>query len=533
MLFIFLTVSCVVLGSSKGIDPMEFCFSSSARLPERCTPSVYNGPLYFTPRNGGQRKLLMDNKEAKDPRLVIKPDSVVLTHLTEKDDGTFAVSGSNGEIIDIFSVKILDCASEISKVYGEELEYGLPQKAVFLEFTPFHRLDYPVILWNGTNFYEARVRVEKYKFRMSRLTQADSGFYNFKQKDKTLVSRLRLTVQGNTSYYGGELKGSVSIAYPESDGPWTVTYFPEHGGENVTVIKARALVRNDNPLRSRIQLLPSGFKISHIQKGDSGFFEFRDPAGNVALTSHLTIIESHHAVTYSVVAVACVVSGIIYCVSRKRRCCNSSSTATAQAVQPTAGPNVYYHDANGPAGPGYSAGVYPPQNSKDVVFHDPPATFPGPVGGNQPPGPGYFAPPYPAAYPPQTVNAVVSNEPTTTYSGPVFQDLNQPAGPGFSAPHYSAAFPPPLVNAGTSYDAAAAASGPVGFYPLNMNVSQAEMTPPTKETCAPVSAFGSNILSSDTQPSFELNRLNLSSDLPLNTEQPSTNVNKPNEFNFL
>lgn len=42
---------------------MEFCFSSSARLPERCTPSVYNGPLYFTPRNGGQRKLLMDNKE--------------------------------------------------------------------------------------------------------------------------------------------------------------------------------------------------------------------------------------------------------------------------------------------------------------------------------------------------------------------------------------------------------------------------------------------------------------------------------------
>lgn len=40
-------------------------------------------------------------------------------------------------------------------------------------------------------------------------------------------------------------------------------------------------------------------------------------------------------------------------------------------------------------------------------------------GGNQPAGPGYFPPPYPAMYPPQTVNAVVSNEPTIGYSGPV------------------------------------------------------------------------------------------------------------------
>lgn len=54
-----------------------------------------------------EKLFVFTSSQAKDPRLVIKPDSVVLTHLTEKDDGTFAVSGSNGEIIDIFSVKIL------------------------------------------------------------------------------------------------------------------------------------------------------------------------------------------------------------------------------------------------------------------------------------------------------------------------------------------------------------------------------------------------------------------------------------------
>ncbi|XP_024139181.1 uncharacterized protein LOC118597852 isoform X1 [Oryzias melastigma] len=521
MMFIFLTVFCVVFGSSEGIDRKELCVGSSAMLPHRCAPSLYNGPLYFTPTNGRQKKLLMDNMEAKDPRLIIKPDSVVLTKLTETDDGSFAISGADGKFIDVFIVKILDCTTEISKIYGEDLEYKLPQDFEILEFTRFHQLQETLILWNGTYSFGGKVQVRKQDVRLPLLTQADNGFYNFMKKDRTLVTRLRLSVEGNTSFYESELKASVFIAYPKFFGAWTVKFYRDDEGENVTVIRRGVLIRSNNPLLQRIQLLEFGFKINRIQKTDSGIFEFRDVAGNLALTSHLTIVESHHSVTYTVVAVVCAISGILYFLCRKRRCCKNTSTTTAEPVQTTAGLNTYYHDGNEPVGPEYSAAAYPPQPTKDVVSHEPATAFPGPLGGNQPAGPGYFPPPYPAMYPPQTVNAVVSNEPTVAYSGPVT------TGPGFYAPPNPAAFPPPVGNVGMSHDAAAS-SGPVGFHPVNMNVniSQSEVTPPTKESCAPPSTFGSDM-------SFELKGLNLPSDLPLSSESPSTNVNKPNEFNFL
>lgn len=59
---LFLNFSFVE-GSSEGIDSKELCVGSSAMLPHRCAPSLYNGPLYFTPTNGRQKKLLMDNME--------------------------------------------------------------------------------------------------------------------------------------------------------------------------------------------------------------------------------------------------------------------------------------------------------------------------------------------------------------------------------------------------------------------------------------------------------------------------------------
>lgn len=90
-----------------------------------------------------------------------------------------------------------DCTTEISKIYGEDLEYKLPQDFEILEFTRFHQLQEPLILWNGTYSFGGKVQVRKQDVRLPLLTQADNGFYNFMKKDKTLVTRLRLSVEGD------------------------------------------------------------------------------------------------------------------------------------------------------------------------------------------------------------------------------------------------------------------------------------------------------------------------------------------------
>lgn len=62
---IFNLFTCVFLieGSSTGIKYEEVCYGRYLSFPFDYTPPRYNGPLYFTPSNGGSRKLLMDKGE--------------------------------------------------------------------------------------------------------------------------------------------------------------------------------------------------------------------------------------------------------------------------------------------------------------------------------------------------------------------------------------------------------------------------------------------------------------------------------------
>ncbi|XP_023814970.1 uncharacterized protein LOC101174512 isoform X2 [Oryzias latipes] len=332
MFLTFFTVFYVLFGSSCGFQRKEVCYGRSVDIDIYSYP-FYKGPLYFYPKAGGARKLLMDNRQAMDARLKVRYSKVKLTQLTEADNGNFVITGSDGQNLNLFSLNVLDCSTKKPLFYEEEFAHNVPRQAELREFT---------------------------------LSQVDNN-------------------------------------------------------------------------------------------------------------------ESKHTKTYVIVAVVVAVGLLLCCCwcCCKACCCGDEKAQTVQLI-------TYNHD------------------------------------------------------------------------------LNEPAGPGSTAPPYSAVLPPLEVNVGISHDAAAASTGPVSYQPTFQikNISQPEvtpvasetsapsssfgynllsadyepvfqMTPPTKETCAPVSAFGSNILSSDTQPSFELNRLNLSSDLPLNTEQPSTNVNKPNEFNFL
>lgn len=51
----------LIPGSSVDGEYVDECYGRSFRLPIEYTPPLYEGPVYFTPRNGGPRKLLLDN----------------------------------------------------------------------------------------------------------------------------------------------------------------------------------------------------------------------------------------------------------------------------------------------------------------------------------------------------------------------------------------------------------------------------------------------------------------------------------------
>lgn len=69
-----------------------------------------------------------------------------------------------------------------------------------VDFTPLDSLGKLIILWNRTDPQssdERRVKVENNVWKISNLTQADNGYYNFKLRRNVVESRIQLLVKGN------------------------------------------------------------------------------------------------------------------------------------------------------------------------------------------------------------------------------------------------------------------------------------------------------------------------------------------------
>lgn len=91
-----------------------------------------------------------------------------------------------------------DCAEKITKYYGDIYGSTLPKGTEFVEFTPLHLRDQPQVVWNGTNLQKkGKIRMFFSYLEIFRVTQADNGYYNFRKKDNTLLSRILLIVQGD------------------------------------------------------------------------------------------------------------------------------------------------------------------------------------------------------------------------------------------------------------------------------------------------------------------------------------------------
>ncbi|CAK6956583.1 uncharacterized protein LOC128363195 isoform X1 [Scomber scombrus] len=458
---------CFGFGYSD-VEHEATCYGSNLRLPSDYTPRLFKGQMYFTPSTGGPRRLLMENGQVKDPRLKDSVFSLTLRDVTERDEGTYSVSYDNDRLYNILSVNILDCAEEVERSYKSMYSGHIPREAELLEFIPILRKDQPMVLWNRTDpqtHKGGRVLVQHRGWEITKLTQADNGFYNVRKKDNTLISRIKLTVTEYNRYYDGyDMKENgqlLRILYPDGFTPWDITFSPKGTKTRVTLMEAGYLYEDlfseTVNFDGRIEKVHNGLEINLVESTDSGVFEFRDQEGNLALVVHLDI-EDEYAPVYVYVA---IIAGIVLvivccCCCCKKCCCKKSSAKRGSTPQTAAAPAVHYHGTNQPAGPSYSAAPLAP------------------------------------AYSYQPFNTLGNQEPT--------------ASPG-----------PPVYN------------------PVDIHVSptQPEVSVPGGQGAAPAQSIGSDFLSSDSGPTFELKGTTFPSAPPLSSDSAYCDVYTSDKLNFL
>eukprot|EP00064_Thunnus_orientalis_P020819 superscaffoldBa00005948_g20967 len=304
MLLTILTLSCFALGSSiNDHDYTEYdhkrCYGRDFRFPFEYTPPGFRGQIYFTPsKTGGSRKLVMENGEAKDPRLKVSLNSVTLEHLTERDEGTFSISVDGNRLHDVIELEITECAEQVVRSYNGRYSYNVPREAEFLEFTPIFRLDQSRVLWNRTDPQTntgGRGHVKRNVWEISELTQADNGFYNFRKKDKTLKSRIKLIVQEHKTYYDAKVNEELHITYPVAFTPWNMAFTPKGEKKSIMLMRAGNMVEEDDSMSEslnligRLQEVNEGIEIYPVESTDSGAFEFRDQEGNLVLVVQVKV----------------------------------------------------------------------------------------------------------------------------------------------------------------------------------------------------------------------------------------------------
>ncbi|XP_061786278.1 uncharacterized protein [Nerophis lumbriciformis] len=469
MLLAFLLASLVC--GSYGITQEELCFGQTYRFPFQYTPPLFTGKIYFTPKDSGSRRLLVDNGEVKDPRVKVKFSSMSLQDLTTQDEGIFSVQ-NNDSPSNIVSLKILDCADKVERYYHGMYRIELLSSVHTLEFTPIGKPDQTTILWNRTDPQGRQAGRGQFKndyWEISDLTQDDNGYYNLRRKSHALLSRKMLTVTEQSRSHEPKEGATCFIQYPSSFVPWDVTFTPSREGDHKDLMRA-----GNWDFKHRLHPDSYGLEIFPVESKDSGLYEFRDKDGHLGLLASVDVEEAHTPAYVYVILFVVFVAGVAICCCCVRRCCckkKASKTNTPQLTSNTPiTPAVYYHGPTQPKGTSYS--VAPPA-----------AAF------SYQPSPAHAAVPAPAALPAyQPYTPVSATEPPAT-GPPMFNTVVVHPSPG-----------------------------------------QLETVVSGGQDSAPAPTFGSGFLSSDPGPRFELKGMNFSS--ALSSDADVANVYTSSKLSF-
>ncbi|XP_034546851.1 uncharacterized protein LOC117818093 [Notolabrus celidotus] len=371
MFLLSMTILCVLFGSSVTLITSKGCVGKRYLFPYSYTSPAFKDQIYFTPSKGGPRTLILDGSVGKVPRLQVSKASIYLTDLTEEDNGVFSISYGHDYPLayDVITLTVSVCTDSVTKTYGESYYCKIPRQAEFLDFAPHLSDTLPKVLWNSSDPQTSlggRGQVRGDSWEIISATQEDSGYYDFRGKDRKLLSRTLIKVEGKilrNEKYVGEV---LIIRYPSADSAWTVDVKLEEERKYINLVNAGIVVTESNPearaFNGRVHLLHDGMQITLLETRDSGTYTFKDPQNNLGL---IVLLEVQPAPTspkapLSALLIFGIVVGYIsltvICFCCAWKCFEkwrSSDNAQAAHQTETALP-VYYHNQNQSSGQSHS-----------------------------------------------------------------------------------------------------------------------------------------------------------------------------------
>ncbi|XP_030000585.1 uncharacterized protein LOC115426616 isoform X2 [Sphaeramia orbicularis] len=481
MLFLCLTLSVFPFVLSNTLK--EACYGGQYNLPPEYAPPLFHGDLFFTSSNTGVRRLVSNDDGVKDARFVSSFGiGLTIQDLTEQDNGVFSVSypNSNREV-NVITLKVLDCVEPRKVYYGSIFSFMIPFGAERLEFTPSSELDQVTVRWDHTGTKGGRGSVTRHYWEITDTTQKDTGYYKFRGKHNKLLAWRKLLVEENERHVDIDEGRELRLDYHDIAPIWMVTFQPLGTQKNYLLIVRGTANWNPEPFEGRVDFRGTSIAISSVEYQDSGTYEFIDSKGCVALRVTVEVTNVDFPSWVYALSFAGVPFGAIcccYCVKsfRKKSSSKRNNPNPEMTAAPTPATAVHYHDTTQPTGPGQSGTSVP-------------------------------------------VNLPAWREQRST-SGGLTDSTQHPVPSASAAPNISAFSDLPM-NPPTYMEAMS--DGPPTYESVNFSPS-----PPQPEAAA----GGSDFISSDSEPKFDVEESASPSAAPLSSDT-TCDVYTSDKFNFL
>ncbi|XP_076021057.1 uncharacterized protein LOC143011921 [Genypterus blacodes] len=345
----------------------EVCYGGNYLMPMSNIPA---GDLYFTPRNGGERKLVMNSTRGVDPRYRVTRSSFSVIDVRERDEGTFSINLYSLPGYNLVTLRVKDCSETFTFYYGQTLSRSVTNRAEYIEFTPIHQVDKTVVLWNrAVPHTRSRGTMRNNVWEMNQLTQSDNGHYNIRRRDNSLFKRWKITIEARSEHYDKAENEELRITCDMDLELLTVTFKPETGMNDMVLIRSGSLVSfYSEQFSKRVHPLdhPLAIVIEDLQPADSGLYECRDQNNNLAVVVSLTVLEQAPTFLYIGIAVG-IILGLILCCCCVKRCCCGKSSKGGDAVPQTPDEPEVDHNPSRAALTSYSSSPHPPR----YTYHPP------------------------------------------------------------------------------------------------------------------------------------------------------------------
>ncbi|XP_064193832.1 uncharacterized protein LOC135255934 isoform X1 [Anguilla rostrata] len=272
--------------------------------------------------------------------------------------------------------------------YGRDLIIPFSRRAVVLLFSPADMRFAPIMAWSiqdpaGVEW--RRGRSDGRHWILEGVTYEDQGKYTQHDSTNHILSSVILTVREERHYLDRRVNGSMTISLRVPLADAQLSFTPEGGKENYSLVRRGTLDTPDESYRARLQLGLSRIILEGLTMEDSGQYELRDRNLNLVSTTRLRVSDSDDTSGNPYLALLALlgVGGGIFCCVRKKKCCKKKSPHiqgdSHSPEQPNGDGQVFYHPTpNDPSQSNWTDPAGPPPDW--IGPTGPPPNWAGPAG---------------------------------------------------------------------------------------------------------------------------------------------------------